>query len=334
MRPINPFLFGRIEYERQPTLYMPDTLVDWASPRPQLFEGPRGSGKSSVLKALTWDVAWKVSPIRIEGSDAVKRFYRHPVHIGVYYRIQDMDVAYWDAFSDHTTRAQLFGTYLELVYVDLLLNALDMIRKKTNKYFTDRAAEGAFVASMLPECYPRKALRPHLPDDSFTALRSAVSETHLGLREAVYTKVPSEMVAAAYPIIGPGALSGAFAKSFVEAFPKCSKWTLILLLDDCDQLRVWQKQVVNTAIARAQGPLTYKIASVQGMYATTETLNEARSLVEHDLATVTLPVDQKSFYRLADEICRLRLREHCGRKYADGFELRKWLGLCHLVLCR
>jgi hypothetical protein len=332
----NPFFFGRLEFEKSPTLFVPDKLLDWASGKPIRFEGQRGSGKSSILKALTWDVAWKVSSLKITGSESVLRFLERAQHVGIYAKVEEMDVPYWDKWGvPEDVRQRYFGTYLEFLYLDLVLDALDGIRKKACGILSDPKAERDLVASLLLECFS-DSCRPKLFDKTITSLRELVADVHRSIRQLVFQKVPEQVILATHQVVGPGSLVRTFAAAFRRSYPHLSSWLFLILLDDCNFLKEWQAKVVNTAVAQCKDAVAYKLSSLTGMYPTLDTLIEDRPIMAHDCETVQLPCkspytpdgarSEREYVRFLNGVCKARIEEHYGKQHSDRFDLKRFLG--------
>lgn len=337
----DPFEFGRIEQEQSPTIYVPDRALQWLTSQSHRFEGPRGSGKSSLLSAFRWELSWGKPPLmNIHCSTKVRStLYENPAHLGVYYRFEEMDVPYWDQWADRVGEsyaAKYFGTYCEYTFVFELLDALHCTRINTGRLFTRRSSEITLVESLLRRLFPKAADRPHLIEKSFSALRDVILDLQLGLRDLVFREREREEVTASYPVLGPGDIVRTFSETFVQVYPEQDDWIVIVLLDDCNLLSEWQAMVLNTAIAKAGNPLSYKLSCVSNLYPTTRTLHPARSIVEHDLPVVRLLSDSfyhgkqvgrdKSYLTIANQVCKIRIEKYYGQDAAESFDLAQVLG--------
>lgn len=329
----NPFMYGRLEHEHGTLLYMPDDICDWVSRKPQLFEGVRGSGKSAILRSLTWEVAWGVSDIRIKTTESkkVKEVIDNPSHIGVLWRVETMDLKAWNDWKNiyGCDQAQLcLGTYVDFYYLDLFLKALCEIQKLTDGLLSDSNAEKFLVQDLLQKCFIPKFC-PRLAEPSFRFLRSAVAETHSGIRWLMFRGEPGYKILETYSTTGPGEVIQAFGEAFVKHYPDLSDWTLMPLMDDCNQLKVWQVVVINTAVARASKPIAYKLTSLKGLYPSRETLSSVRTIVEHDIETIHVPSispKDKAFQKLAEGICRAKIEQEYDASIAKRFDLKRILG--------
>lgn len=337
----DPFEYGRIEQESSPIVYVPAFALSWLKAQSQLLEGPRGCGKSSLLNAMRWEAVWSDRPaVQIRGSDQVeRRFVKKPKHLGIYYRMQEMDLHswhYWHARVGQQVAQGYFGTYLELTLAYLFVDALHRIRQHDGQLFTSRAAELELVDRVLRAAFPREETRPTLIEDSFSALASLLLDRQLGLSDVVNRGGSVGEVSAVYQVLGPGNVVRTLATVFRDRYPEQSDWIMVVLLDDCNLLDEWQASVLNTAIAKAETPLSYKLSSVKGLYPTRSTLNPVQSLTEHDLQEVALPnlhtqesrpVESNTEYvDLANHVCKIRLEKFYDEKLADEFDLGSVLG--------
>jgi len=337
---INPFYFGKIEHELGPTLYVPDRIIEWASSKPIFFEGVRGSGKSSALKLLSWDVAWEVAPVKISGSYKVNRFFKSPKHIGLYYRVEDTDAPLWDRWNVNEDTAQrYFGTYIEYIYIDLLLDALIEIRKKTRKLFVDREAEKMITAQLIKNSFPSSDKRPRLHSLSFSSLRDFISDIHVGIRNLVFQDASEETIKATFNVVGPGSLLRVFGDAFQRMYPEINDWVILLLLDDANFLKEWQAKVINTMVASCRIPLSYKISYLANLYPTLDTMDKNRPLGLDYIEVVQMPTHNAPFLpknfrtkfgmkylTFVNNVCKARIGEFFDEEIARKFDFKTYLG--------
>src|SRR4030042_6957488 len=130
VRNINPFTYARREYDEEHTIYISNDqeYLEWVSSQQYLFEGLRGSGKTSILRSMQWDVVWHTGKIRVEGSRRTKDiFAKAQQHLAVCHKVEEMDAAYWDSWKNQVGvewAQKFYGTYIEYLLLDLFLDAL------------------------------------------------------------------------------------------------------------------------------------------------------------------------------------------------------------------
>ncbi|CAD7766676.1 MAG: hypothetical protein DNFNHJIP_00074 [Candidatus Argoarchaeum ethanivorans] len=103
-------------------------------------------------------------------------------------------------------------------------------------------------------------------------------------------------------------------------------------MDDCNHLKDWQIQVVNSAISRATNPVSYKVTCVYGLYKSNRTA-DGRPLNEQELKTLKISGADEAcweynnkFIRLAKGVCHTRIEESYGKQFADQFDFKKMFG--------
>lgn len=337
----DPFIYGRAEFEPEAAFYMPEDFVKWTSHKPQLFVGPKGSGKTSILKSLSWGVTWQVSGVHVSGPAEVRRVFSRPRHIGVYFRIEDMDLAYWKSWhTNPTSIARVFGTYMEFLWCDLLLEALAGIRAQKNTAFLERSREEAFIQALLLECFPHAAARPRPSDLSFASLQTIAKQAHLGIRDLVYRKMSEDALLRSFPVLGPGTLVQTFAEQMHHHFPASKDFVFLLLLDDCNLLDDILASVVNSAVLKSRGLVAHKLTCLTGLYPTRRTLQTHRLVTEHELETVPVfgtkagidmgsPSDRE-YLTVAEAVCRTKLETAYGPSIAGRFNFKRFFGLFRL----
>ena len=327
----NPFLLNRLEFESGPVLFVSPEIEKRASLRPIIFVGVRGSGKSSVLRLLTWDVAWKVSRITVVGSPDTLRFFDNPRHVGVYYRAEDMDVPLWNRWQVSNDRKQLFfGTYLEFLYLDLIFEAMLEIREISKKFFTESKLEKELTALMLKVCFPGDN-KPQLLNLSFRALRENFANIHRGIRHLMLQNLSEDKALQTYPVVAPGYLIREFGNIFQKIYSH--DWTFLVLIDDCHFFDKWQTEVINTAVANSKRPISYKLSSLSGMYPTLTTIDKNKPVVLDNLEEVFLPAEslksQKAlskYEKFVVEVCKARISKYFDEAYAQKFNFSEILG--------
>lgn len=93
----NPFVHSRREYERDMPIYISggkNGYPEWISDQQYLFEGVRGSGKSSVLQSMHWEISWLGKTKLIAPKEVIRSLYKPPKHLGISYPFELEDKEY------------------------------------------------------------------------------------------------------------------------------------------------------------------------------------------------------------------------------------------------
>lgn len=341
----NPFIHRRRELETSTVIYVTggrEGFPEWVTEQQYLFEGPRGSGKSSLLRSMEWDVAWQLCPIKVEAPEYIRALFSgKPRHLGVRCRVEEMDTRLWKDWKKEVgsqCAQSYFGTYLEYLLLDLLLSALISILQKDPEFFSKVDTEERLIDDLVQIGFPDPKRRPRLQEQSLWSLRHLIRDQHIAIRALVYGATSGEAMYASYPVLSPGSLVQRFGDSIRDYCDHNQDLRIFPMLDDCNHLADWQKQVVNSAISKAQAPIAYKITTVSTLYKVRKTM-DGRPINEQELRTLNISggtIAQWSYSRrfeyLVQGICRTRIETEYGNNIAQRFDLRKLLGHFDLEL--
>lgn len=336
---INPFLYPRREYDDVNIIYVSNDseYLEWTSNQQYLFEGIRGSGKTSILKSMDWEVLWQIGRIKVEGPKAVKDIFdQAPKHLGVCCRMEEMDKEYWDMWKREVGidwAQKYFGTYLEYLLLDMFLSALLGILRRKPECFENPKSDKQLLKDLIQSAFPSPLqFRPKLSEESLWELRSLIRGQHYGIRDLVFRKYPADVLRESYPVLSPGELLRCFAESLRSNYEVFSELKIFPMLDDCNHLTEWQAQVINSAISRAKTPVSYKITTVFGLYASLNTI-DGRPLSEQELKRIAISPEQEGkwephdrFVDLIQGVCQTRITQYYEPKYARRFNFKRLLG--------
>jgi len=337
----NPFSSARLEYEQAMTLYIlsgPGGYADWITSQQFRFEGVRGSGKSSILRSMEYDIAWRISKIRIEAEESIKNLvYQQPHHLAVRFRLETMDTRLWNAWKDSVgelNAQKYFSAYIDYYLMDLFLSALIKIMQKHDKYFKDALAERNIVDDILQIAFPVDLQKLILPEYTFWVLRKLFREKHNLLRAHVYNNLPIDQFETKFTALSPGNLIQSFGESLTSNYKELSDLLIFPMLDDCNHLADWQTKVINSAVLKAQTPISYKITSVIGLYPSSVTMDD-RPLNEQEIKTYRISGElsnqkemnyDKRFEQLAQGVCLSRIAPFVDKESVNTFNLKRILG--------
>lgn len=343
----NPFIHSKREFEPDMPIYVTTSeengFFEWISGQNIIFEGIRGSGKSSILKALEWSTAWGSTNTLIESTASITEYFNEfpPKHFGVKLRVEDLDVKYWDGWKQENGELEAqkyFGTYLEYTIIAIFLNALYEISRKHQEYFNNWNAEKSLISKLMNEAFPDPRLKPPLSELSIPVLHKLLLGKANEIRDLIFRRIDKAVISSYYSVIPPGSLIQHFAQIVRHEFPIMSEVIFMPLIDDCNHLSMWQTKVLNSAILKAQHPVSYKITSVWKLYKTRDTVDK-RPITEHELKTFHISGNDPSkwdykaipkFLEIVNGVCKSRIGKIYEKKYAEQFNLEKILGSFNL----
>ncbi len=342
----NPFLYGRREYEKNKgfDIFVPssNSLFDffqWISGQQFLFEGRRGSGKTSILKSMNWSYAWKKNEKeKIKGSKEIEDYFDNedlPKHFGVIYKCDVLDNEIWDDWANKygvKTAQKIFAIYLEYSLLYLLLISLsDAFLEKPEILAEDWHQEGLITKEILSFVFPDANTRPTLQKDTFYDLSILFREKSGIIRSQICKEVPYDLIIGNLTFNDAGKIIQFLGEKITEV-PSLKEVLIFPMIDDCDRLKIWQAKVVGSFIYRARNPISYKITSVMNLDNITDTTDN-RPLTEHELTRLSISgttetewETNSSFYSQFNGILRTRISHTYGNEYAKQFDLEKLLG--------
>jgi len=269
MTPKSPFTLHRFEHQQEQLYFLPQEPFALLEQAKSLFLiGSRGTGKTTFLQALNWREQLSNMALQehLAGSILERRY------IGVYVKTPLMHVPAFDKWLDHSTpelQDSLFSTYLDLVWLEELANAiaqlldLGILRARPKQ-----------EASLVHEILQRES--------SLRERRTSVPVTLLQLSRFLYTvRRELENLAIVDAESTPKELSGLFPISQIGGFGRsicrllgdfCTKysgdtdhrpWYFRICLDESECLSVRQQKVLNMMIRLSEAPLSYVVSYVR-----------------------------------------------------------------------
>ncbi len=173
MSGVSPFTANRFEFEGRHLYYLPeDVFRPLEEAAPAYLIGTRGTGKTTLLKALNWENRLYDEHLRNQlGEDPFRARY-----IGVYLKLPKVHIGLIDDWSrDYGPRHELFvSLFLELLWSELMLEAVAGL-----------LVEGIIEASPREEQQCAASLRDEL--SGYRALDSDPTEHALSSHFAIST---------------------------------------------------------------------------------------------------------------------------------------------------
>ena len=246
--------------ERMYELYTePSYFPELTIPRPCMLIGGRGTGKTTVLRSMSYEGRFALARKNVEAIPEWKYY-------GFYYRTDTNRVTAFKGPEISPERwVKVFAHYFNLVLSDLVLRFLEWFHLVLPNSPTLTQEQCARVATTL-----------HLRDcGSLSALASAVSDAQLTF-EAYVNNIADDDKAV------PLSMQGAPAELLLGEALKLDQFRgkhFFFLLDEYENFEDYQQKIVNTLIKHASEYYTFKIGVKELGWRCRTTLNENEQLI-------------------------------------------------------
>lgn len=301
--------------------------------KPIFLVGLRGSGKTTLLFSLNWSQRLRNDSYRKQlESEHGSAFYDRV--IGVYTKLPESKVSAignWLGEFDET-KARLFGLYIDLLSIELILEAVANLNAAGVVAGTGDL-EHSIVADIIQDscqagCWI-EALRTRKQKTFLEIKRAAISvrrdlERHADLGHSVSTAI------ARFEPPQFGELAKKFASKLTQF---CNSdietgslgWRFRICMDEGEHLTSDQQRVVNSIYRLAQWPLFYAIAYVskpdfRNTYLSGLTLSDA----DRELIVLSTQSDSE-FERYVEGVVNVRLKNDYPN-ISTTFSVRATLG--------
>lgn len=289
-------LFGGLRAEwLGPRLYdtyrSPEYLPELLSSKPCILRGGRGTGKTTVLRILSYEGQAAIAA----EADADPRGWER---FGMYWRLDTNRVTAFQ--GDHLPEdawTPVFGHYVNLVLCKQLAGLA--------LWFAERVAGSDHLDSRAAELIARS-----LHIDRADSLESLDRALELGIIdfEARINNIVDD---------GPGRLSMQSAPidlfvSYLRQLPQFRTHLLFFLLDEYENLLDYQQRVINTLIKHSGMNYTFKVGVKVTGHRDMRTLNENEALQEPaDFTSVDISekLTAIGFSGFARDVCNERLAQ-------------------------
>jgi hypothetical protein len=267
----------------------PNYLPELMTPRPCVLMGGRGTGKTTVLRGLSYE-----GQFALTGGDA--RTIPDWKHFGIYFRVNTNRVM---AFSGPEVEAsmwnKLFGHYLNLVLVDHAVRFLSWFKLYTSLDVELDPRRVADVSSSL-HLAPTSSIR-----ELAESLRSARISFEAFINNVADTPRPLLSM--------QGSALDVLFEAISELTPFRDK-VFFFLVDEYENLQDYQQQLLNTLIKHSGKWYTFKIGVRELGWRVRSTLNENEQLVspaDYVRINIVERLAGNTFKDFARSVCNSRL---------------------------
>ena len=325
-----PFTTSRFEYESRHVYYLPKELFSQLEDaKPGYLIGSRGTGKTTLLKALNWDERLHNSTLRrqLEGNVFGARY------VGVYvkapeYQLEEFDI--WLENESPQTHGSIIGFFFDLVWAELLATAIAELSvhnviKITPEQEHAKMAEIASLANgvLMP-------LLPSKPPLTLRDLSRACARASTDWQRLAKARPNPTSLIDRFPVGQAGSFGRAVAKYLGELCDEGStgepRWHFKVCVDESETLQPLQQTVINTIIRLAEWPLFPVVSFVSLPADYVKTLSRGLTLQKADRNLRILDdMTDAQFRDLAEGVARVRVRHYLNKRDAQ-FDLNLLLG--------
>lgn len=308
----SPFAANRFEYRPRNLFYLQKVIFSQLeAPMPSFLVGTRGTGKTTMLKALNWKE-------RIENEHLRQQLGPNPFplpYIGVYIKLPSRpleNIDSWLKDRNPSLYGEILSLYLDVSSLELFSDAITSLQSKDFLSFST-AKEYDLVSDLIDE-YPllrtnfsKEVTRPTLRSlkRTFKYIRESIERAaRLGFHELETMKLD------AIPQIGQFAID--ITKMFSKLISRSdnSEWYFKCCWDEGESLTSKQQIVVNTMIRLAEWPYFPVVAYVREPDDTVTTLFPKLTLQKADRNLIVIDdFSDDIFLDLANGVSTVRVRE-------------------------
>lgn len=289
-RNINPFKSYRAELTPEEFFQYfvePHYMQNLIGSMPVIIKGERGTGKTTLLKYLTY----------YNQKNIYKDSFSDIEYVGVYWKV---DINYVSAFYgkdlDENQWIQLFGHYLSITFcIELCRILVDM---KVNHFITF-TREKQICINVIRNFYEDKEITTYEQLLEFLSFKLMEIERYINnmtkFESPILSMLERPFTSFCTDLNMENQLSG---KSFY------------FLIDEYENLLEYQQKIVNTLIKHSTLPYTYKICLRHEGQKTKYTLNEVEYLTDpadYSEIDLTKQNDSKKYIEFVKKVCNKRL---------------------------
>lgn len=310
----NPFRPTRFEHHQHPLIWISPNVRHLEGLKSVYVGGTRGSGKTSLLKAVNWRERLYNPTVEAQlGADA-------PDFVAVYFRLPDyltsaVGLIDWRAAFPQSPTPEIVGYgifchLIEFVAAQLLCEAIASLRA-ARRFIYSVADEEKAVASLF-RLHPKLASPAEAPCRDLDALSMLFRARHQRMNIAI-TRGLVGAIAEGLPDALPGAVINDLATMLRSLACShegvCSpNFHLKISIDDCETLKPLQQRFLNSLVRSAKHPLFWIVSFVSGDYDTTNTLVYNQTLSDADRSQIYLDnMSKEEFFQLCEEVSLLRI---------------------------
>lgn len=326
----SPFKLDRFEYERKHLYYLPgDTLNLLESSKPVYIIGSRGTGKTTLLNALSWRERFNNESLKkaLNGRNIFKKKY-----IGIYLKVSEFNVDSfnkWLSEESDDIHGPIFGFYIDLIWIEALSIALSEFI--LTDYFTANPSEEHQLFEYIYHEHPEIGSNAKIPREcTFRQFARSIKKIRQKIESDAKKRIDPKSLIDDFPVGQVGDLGRSVAKVFAEFCDQFSKtrngnWHFKICLDEAECLTPFQRLVINTGVRLSKEHVSFVISYVDALVDITNTLIPKLTLQKADIQLTNLDnMTDNEFKELAEGVASIRIKKISPK--CDSFDMEKCFG--------
>lgn len=327
----SPFTLARFEYEQDHLYFLQKRLfARLETPKPVYLVGSRGTGKTTLLKALSWSE-------RLNNKSLARQIKgRRTRYIGVYLKLPEIQlglVSRWASAAGEGVHANIFSHYLDLVWLEELLRAISELAV-AGRLNVSAERERDCVEEIVASC-DASLEDGDGPPRTLREFARVLKRRREAIEMCASTSVNTALAVERLRLISH---VGAFGREIADQLGRlCNAgddtqdaagpgWTFKICMDEGECLDSFQQRVVNSMLRLSKAPLFFVVSFVSSPVDPTTTVLTNLSLQQADRELVPLDeISEREFRELVEGVATVRIK-HITDDNDAAFYAKKVLG--------